>query len=140
MKIFNHKAQATALLSAMLMLGVSMSSHALSPQAAIRLGLMDPNTEISMVCNDGTVIYSTAIEGFNMATVCSGHGGPCDQVGGCGGWDGPGIVGGVSREVSEKLSNLRIGNQPVRVHDVKERRRSAPAKEYNSSRSNKPSE
>lgn len=60
MKVFDHKAQVTALLFSTLMLGVSMSSHALSPAAAIEQGLMKERVhpEITMECNDGTTFSS----------------------------------------------------------------------------------
>jgi len=135
MKTFNFKAHATAVLSSMLMLGVSLSSHALSPQAAMEQGLMDePRTEYRIECMDGTIFLTF----HPTSTICDGHGG-INASGGGGIGGGKGDVGTVIG-VDNNPAGLRTNNNPTGVQADKARLRTAPSQDYNSSRSNKPSE
>lgn len=137
MNVFNHNAKATALLFSTLMLGVSISSHALSPQAAIEQGLMKELTEYSLRCGDGTTHYSYNPSSLHPS-LCDGHGGVYGGGGG-GVGGGKGDVGTVIG-VDNNPAGLRTNNNPTGVHADKARLRAAPAQDYNSSRSNKPSE
>ncbi|CAM3319077.1 hypothetical protein [Halomonas lysinitropha] len=124
MTIFNHKAQATALLFTTLMLGVSMSSHALSPQAAMEQGLIDePRTEYRIECMDGTLFLTF----FPTSTICDGHGG-INASGGGGIGGGKGDVGTVIG-VDNNPTGMRLGNNPVGVKLDKSRRIAAPVQE-----------
>ena len=135
MKIFGYKTLATTLLVPTLMLGVSLSSHALSPQAAMERGLMEePRTEYRIECMDGTIFLTF----HPTSTICDGHGG-INASGGGGIGGGKGDVGTVIG-VDNNPAGLRTNNNPTGVQADKARLRAAPSQDYNSSRSNKPSE
>lgn len=141
MKAFDRKAQATALLFSTLMLGVSLSSHALSPQAAMEQGLMEkPRIEYRIECMDGKIFFLSSLAGVTHS-ICDDHGGVKSGLG-----DGGGGIGGGKGNVGNVIgvdnnpAGMRLSNNPNGVHADKARLRAAPAQDYNSSRSNKPSQ